>query len=173
MDIIKAKKFILRTPQKSDAADIAKNINNIKIVRNLAVVPFPYKLKDAKLYIDKMLRTMTKEKPTDYVMYIVIDNEVVGAVGAHHIEYGHKAEIGYWLGEKHWGKGIMSEAVKKFIPLVTKKFKLRRVAAKAFSYNPASMRILEKVGMKFEGVLKKEALKNGKYIDSHLYAKIR
>lgn len=173
MEIIKTKRFILRTPQKSDAKDIANNINNIKIIRNLAALPFPYKLKDAHQYIGKIMRQMAKEQPTDYVMYIEIDGEVVGAVGAHKIEHGHKAEIGYWLAEKHWGKGIMTEAVKKFIDHISREFKLRRIYAYVFSYNPASMHVLEKVGMKFEGILKKGGLKDGKYVDSHLYAKVK
>ncbi len=167
------KKFTLRSISLKDAKDLAKNMNNWNVMKNLSQIPFPYELKHAKQFSGKMEKGMQKEKPENYVMVVEIDGEVVGAAGAHRIAYGHKAELGYWLAEKHWGRGIMSEVVKKFMTHVFKKFKLRRIYAYAYSHNKGSMRVLEKVGMQFEGIARKDAIKDGKFLDCYIYAKVK
>ena len=173
MEIIKTKKFILRSISLKDAKDLAKNMNNWNVMKNLSQIPFPYELKHARQFSGKMEKQMKKEKTENYVMVIEIDEEVVGAVGAHHIVHDHKAEMGYWLAEKHWGRGIMSEAVKKFMAHVFTKFKLRRIYAYAYPFNKGSVRVMEKVGMQFEGIGRKDVIKDGKFLDSHIYAKIK
>ncbi|MDD5463752.1 MAG: GNAT family protein [Candidatus Moranbacteria bacterium] len=173
MKIIKTKRFILRPMVLKDAKDIARNINNWNVIKNLSQLPFPYELKHAKQFIGRKEKEMKKEKPENYLMVIEIDGEVVGSIGAHQIVHGHKAELGYWLAEKHWGQGIMPEAVKKFMTHIFSEFKLHRIYAYACANNKGSMRVMEKVGMKFEGILTKYALKDGKYIDCHMYAKVK
>lgn len=173
METIKTKKFTLRPILLKDAKDLAKNLNNWNVVRYLSSLPFPYELQHAKQYIKRMNNEAKKEHPENYVLAIEINNEVVGAVAIHKMAQNHKAEMGYWLAEQHWGKGIMPEAVKKFLPHVFSKFKLRRVCAKVYSPNKGSMKVAEKAGMKFEGIERKGVLKNGKYIDCHIYAKVK
>jgi RimJ/RimL family protein N-acetyltransferase len=112
MNLVENKRFILRTIQKGDELDIAKYINDKIISRNTATIPYPYKLKDAKNWLGKYLKNQKKKNPDTISFAIVIENEVVGSVGLHNIVKDHKAEIGYWLARKHWGKGIMPEAVK-------------------------------------------------------------
>lgn len=173
MKIIKTKRFVLRPINLKDAKDLARNMNNWNVIQYLSSLPFPYELKHAKQFTGKIEKEMKKEKPVDYVMVIEVDGEVIGAVGAHKIVPAHKAEIGYWLAENHWGKGIMPEAVVKFMAHIFAEFKLRRIYAYAYAHNKGSMRVMEKVGMKFEGVQRKHALKNGKYVDCHVYAKVK
>lgn len=173
MKIIKTKKFILRPIELKDVKDLAKNLNNWNVVENLSSLPFPYELKHAKQFCSRKVKEMSKENPENFLVVIEIDGEVVGAIGAHHIVHGHKAELGYWLAEQHWGKGIMPEAVKKVMPQLFSQFKLRRLFAYAYANNKASMRVMEKVGMKFEGISLKHAMKNGKYVDCCIYAKVK
>jgi RimJ/RimL family protein N-acetyltransferase len=173
MDIIKTKKFILRPYKIADAEEIAKLLNNWNVVKNLSSLPFPYKKKDAIDFIKKISAEMKKEKPEDFVMTIEIAGKPAGAIGIHHIEHRHKAELGYWLAEDFWGQGIMPKALVKFLEFVTKKFELRRIYARMYVKNKGSMRVAEKVGMKFEGIARKEALKDGKYIDCAIYAKTK
>ncbi|KKQ04407.1 MAG: hypothetical protein US16_C0060G0004 [Candidatus Moranbacteria bacterium GW2011_GWE2_36_40] len=92
MEIIKTRRFILRSISQRDAKDIAKNINNWNVIKNLSSLSFPYELKHAKQFSGKMEKEMKKEKPENYVMVIEVDGEVVGAIGAHHIVHGHKAD---------------------------------------------------------------------------------
>lgn len=103
MPVIKSKQFILRPFRKKDARCLAKNIDNRKIARNTSGIPYPYKLKDVREWLTKILKEKRKKKPTKVNFAIDINGKVVGSVSLEKIE-GHKAEIGYWLAEKYWGK---------------------------------------------------------------------
>ena len=170
---IKSKKFILRPFKKGDEFSLAKNINNKKVIKNLLVLPFPYKLKDARYWVAKNLEEYKKKEPAMIGFAIDIDGEIVGSVGIHKIAKSHQAEIGYWLAEQHWGNGIMTEAVKLITKFSFNELKLKRVYAYAFSFNKASQKVLAKAGFKFEGILKKNSKKDNKFIDDYLFAKIK
>ena len=169
---IKTKKFILRPLRKGDELSLQKNINNKKIVRNLATVPYPYTIKMAKEWIAKNIKEAKKKKPLMINFVIDINGEVAGSIGFHKIEQ-HKAEIGYWLAEKHWGNGLMTKAVKQASKFGFEELKLKRIYAKVFPWNKGSMRVLGKNGFKFEGILRKNTLKNGELIDERIYGKIK
>lgn len=95
MEIIKTKRFTLRPISLKDAKDLAKNMNNWNVMKNLSQIPFPYELKHAKQFCGRITKNMAKEKPCNYLMVIEIEGEVVGALGAHDIVHGHKAEMGF------------------------------------------------------------------------------
>ena len=170
--VIKSKRFILRTFRKGDEESLKENISNKKIARNTLSIPYPYTLKDAKEWIVENLKEEKKKKPTKVNFVIDIRGEVAGSVGFSKIE-GHKAEIGYWLGEKYWGQGIMTEAVKLATKFGFKKLTLKRIYAYVFPWNKASMRVLEKAGYKLEWFLRKHIKKDNKFIDAYLFAKVR
>jgi len=171
MVIIHSKRFILRPYKRGDEASLRKNINNKKIYRNTLVIPYPYTPRHAGEWIRKNLKEAKKKKLTMVNFVIDIDGEVAGAVGFHRIE-GHKAEIGYWLAERYWNKGIMTAAVKLATEIGFKKLKLKRIYATVFPFNKASMQVLKNNNYKFEGVLRKYHKKDNKFLDAHLYAKV-
>jgi RimJ/RimL family protein N-acetyltransferase len=151
----------------SDAEGIAKAINNKIIARNTLTIPYPYKLKDAKWWLG-----LKKKNTVNFC--IEIDGEVAGSIGFDKIVKNHKAEIGYWLAERYWGKGLMTEIVREVTKFGFDELKLRRIYAHVFPFNKASMGVLKNNGFKFEGILKKDAKKkNGKMLDAHLFAKVR
>jgi RimJ/RimL family protein N-acetyltransferase len=172
MKIIKSKHFLLRPFKKGDEYSLAKNINNKKIYRNTLNIPYPYTLKDAKDWINKNLKEIKKRKPTKINFGIDIQGEIVGSIGFGKIE-NHKAQISYWLAERYWNQGIMTEAVKLITKFGFEKLKLKRIEAFVFTFNKASKRVLEKAGYKFEGVLRKNSKKDNKFFDDYLFAKIR
>ncbi len=171
MLVIKSKKFILRPFRSTDAESLAKNINNKKIYRYTSCIPYPYTLKDARDYL-KRIKTQT-QKVTKLSLAIVIDNEVVGGVALDKIIKKHKAEIGYWLAEKYWGKGIITQAVKLLVSYAFKKLDLKRVYAFVYYSNKASARVLEKAGFKNEGFLRKHGKKDGKLMDLYMFGKVK
>jgi len=173
MKLAENKRFILRTIQKGDEFDIAKNINDKIISRNTLSIPYPYKLKDAKEWVGKYLKNQKKKESGEISLAIVINGEVAGSIGLHKIIKNHKAEIGYWLARKYWGKGLMPEAVKIVTDFGFKKLKLRRIYAHVYPFNPPSMKVLEKNGYRFEGIMKKDTMKRKKYIDAHLFARVK
>jgi [ribosomal protein S5]-alanine N-acetyltransferase len=170
---IKTKKFTLRPFRMSDAQSVQKHVNEKAIIRNLSNLPYPYALKDAKEWLNRKGQQYRQKEPDEIVFAIEIYSEAAGSIGIHKIVRGHKAEIGYWLGRKYWDGGIMTDAVKKVVEFGFKDLKLRRVSAIVYSFNKGSMRVLEKNGFKFEGVAKKDIKKNDKFIDAHVFAKVR
>ena len=162
---------IIRPWRLDDAEPLAKYANNRKVWLALRdFFPHPYGVNDAHEFLQ---RAMT-EKPVKNFC-IEIDGAAAGGIGFRLGEdvHRHTAEMGYWLGESFWGRGIMSEAVVAFTNFCFDNLSLRRIYAEPFANNPASARVLEKAGFLFEGRLKNKVVKNGELLDSLLYAKTR
>jgi len=172
MTIIKSKHFILRPFRRRDEESLVENINNKKIYRNTLRIPYPYKLKDARWWINHNLKLNKNKKKHEINFAIEINGEVIGGIGLDKI-YGHCAEIGYWLGEKYWGRGIMTEAVKLVTKYGFEKLGLRRIYAFTFLFNKASAAVLKNTGYKYEGRLRKHVKKGDKFMDDLLFAKVR
>lgn len=129
-------------------------------------------MKNAREWIAECIAFAKKKKKTDINFAIDINSEVIGGISLMKIE-GHKAELGYWLGKKYWNQGIMTEAIKLITNFGYNKLRLKRIYAYVFSKNKASARVLEKNGYKYEGLLRKQNLKDGKFTDDLLFAKVK
>jgi ribosomal-protein-alanine N-acetyltransferase len=106
---------------------------------------------------------------------IEVDRELVGGIGytrRNDVER-YSAEVGYWLAETHWGRGIGSAALAAFTAEVFATTDLERLDAVVFDWNVASCRVLEKCDYRLEGVLRRAAFKDGAFCDSRLYARLR
>ena len=132
--------------------------------------PHPYTIRDAQEFLQ---RTISEGSAMKFC--IELEGAAVGGIGVHPGEdvHRHTATVGYWLGEEFWGRGIMTEAVTVVTDFCFGNFPLRRISAEVFANNPASARVLEKAGFTFEGCLKNDGLKDGKLLDSLLYARTR
>lgn len=173
MKPIKAKDFTLREMRISDKKSIFKYANNKKIYRWTLNIPYPYTEKIAQDWIKRNQIKYKQKNIDDLVLAIDVNGEMIGAIGIHKIEKNHKAEIGYWLGEPFWGKGIMSNALKVVIKYAFKEYKLKRLYAGVMLPNIGSAKVLEKNGFVLEGIQKKNILKDGKYIDEKIYALVK
>lgn len=164
------KKSILREWHWEDKASLIKNADNYKIAKMVKDrFPYPYDERAAEGW----LSTVTEEAPqTNFA--IVIGEQAVGGIGfgSQGDIFRRSAEIGYWLGEDYWRKGIMTEAVKAVTAFAFANFDLCRIYAGVFATNPASVRVLEKAGYHFEGRLKKSITKFGQTYDQLLFAKV-
>lgn len=163
----------VRQWKKSDAPALSKLLSNTDLLDNLRDgIPYPYTESDALEYIESMLSA----DPNETFAYAVIQNgEVIGSVGAFRQANIHRqtAELGYYLARAHWGKGIMTEAVRQICDIIFLKSDILRIFAEPFDYNIGSRRVLEKAGFQFEGVMRQNAVKNGKVIDMRLYSLTR
>lgn len=182
-------KLCLLTRWKEDyVEEIVQHANNIKVWRNLLdVFPHPYTLEHAKEWIahnkgDAMVRGCNfaiciTEGPDQKV-------RPVGGVGFKKLQgsnYRRTVELGYWLGESYWGRGITTEAVKLILEYawsstfthVNAGEAIERVQACTFVYNKASARVLEKNGFEREGILRRTYVKEGKNIDGMMYSILR
>lgn len=163
----------IRKWELSDAKDLSIALSNRKIQDNLRDgLPYPYTEQDGADYISAMLSANEDET---FAFAITADNKVVGSIGVFRQENIHRqtAELGYYVAEEYWGKGIMTEAVKQICAYVFDKSDIIRIYAEPFAYNTASCRVLEKAGFQYEGTLRSNAVKNGKVIDMKIYSLLK
>lgn len=156
----------------SDAGELAQMLNNKKILDNLRDgLPYPYTTQDAKEYITTMLAS---DQTKTFAFAIIAEDKVVGSIGVFRCENIHfrTAEMGYYIGEPYWGNGIMTSAVRQVCEYIFANTDIIRIFAEPFAYNIASCRVLEKAGFQFEGLLRKNAVKNGVVLDMKLYSLI-
>lgn len=169
--VIQSDKFTLRPLRIEDAERMAVFCNNKKIWLNMRNrFAHPYTLENANIFIEDCLN----RDPLN-VLAIEVHGECSGTIGIFPGEdvYIKNGELGYCLAEEHWGKGVITEAVKLFMDLyITKQFNLARIYATVFGWNPASMRVLEKCGFEREGIGKNGIYKDGKFTDEHRFAKM-
>ncbi len=163
----------IRKWKTEDAYDLAQALNNKKILNNLRDgIPYPYTESDALIYITSMLNT---QNDSSYAWAITVDGKAIGSIGALRKENIHRqtAEIGYYIAEQYWGKGIGTKALLSACSYIFENTDIIRIFAEPFAHNNASCRILEKAGFVLEGVLRKNAVKNGKIVDMKMYALIK
>ena len=168
---LEAGKCRIRSWRRADLRSLVENANNVNVSRNLRdAFPSPYTEENAQQWL-AVVACMQPE--TQFA--IEVDGEAVGGIGlslgsdVHRID----AELGYWLGEGHWGRGIVTAAINAFVPYSFGAYGLERVHAHVFEWNRASSRVLEKAGFQLEGRLRHAAMKEGALIDILLFARIR
>lgn len=154
-----------------DATALAPLANNKKVWDNLRdYIPYPYSIADARAFI-----ASTREESPPLTFGIFYRQECCGVIGLvpQQDVYRKNAEIGYWIGEPYWRRGIASVAVKLITSYGFWQLNLKRIQAGIFEYNKASMKVLEKNGYQKEGIFKKSVIKNGEFWNEHRYAIIR
>lgn len=158
----------LRSWRSSDADAIARYANNRKIWVNMRDrLPHPYGPADARAYL-RHVRGLRDET----FFAIDVDGEAVGSIGYQLQDDIERvsAEVGYWVGEPFWGRGLATTALCAVTQLAIARHRLTRVFALPFAHNLASCRVLEKAGFVVEGRLRQSAIKNGIVLDQVLYA---
>ena len=163
----------IRRWELSDARDLAAALSNKKIQDNLRDgLPYPYTEQDGKEFISAMLAA--NENDT-FAFAITVNGKVIGSIGAFRQGNIHRqtAELGYYIAEEYWGKGIMTEAIKQLCDYVFSNTDIIRIYAEPFAYNIGSCRVLEKAGFQYEGTLRSNALKNGNVFDMKMYSKLK
>ncbi len=161
----------IRSWTPGDEAALVKHANNRSVWINLRdSFPHPYTEADAKAWLHSV-----KKQKKETAFAIASSVEAIGAIGLHlnHDVYRRSAEIGFWLGEPFWGKGIATRAVRAFTEYAFGAFDLVRIDAHVFAWNTVSPRVLEKSGYSFEGCFRKSVTKDGKTCDQLVYAIIR
>lgn len=153
-------------------ADIAAFANNKKIADNVRdIFPHPYTEEDARRYGELCLNTPENTQINRVIFY---EGKAVGGIS---LTFGtdvhaKSAEIGYWLAETYWGRGIVPDAVREMCRIGFEQCKIARICASVYSYNKSSCKVLEKCGFVMEGVLRKAVFKNGRLHDAYLYSVI-
>lgn len=168
---LRSDRCVVRDFRLDDAASLAQNGNNRKIWLNLRDrFPHPYTEEMARGYI-----AMLMSNPDRTSWAIEADGQAVGGIALHPREDIERigAEIGYWLGESYWGRGIITSAIQSLTDHALTERGLVRVFAVPFAHNAASCRALEKAGYVREGLMRRNAIKDGQILDQLIYARVR
>lgn len=158
----------VRSWRLDDADSLVRHADDRAVWLQLRdLFPHPYTPRHARRFLDEVVRL-----DPELAFAIEVEGEAAGGIG---ISPGRdvervSAEVGYWLGRAHWGRGIMTEAVRAFTPWAIERFELTRVFALPYARNRASVRVLEKAGYELEGRMRKSAIKDGEILDQLLYA---
>lgn len=165
--------FALRPWRQSDAAAVAAAADNPHIAANLRnVFPSPYTLADAEWYVNDCIARGEERQLT---RAILIEGRAAGSIGVFVRDdvYEKSAELGCWLAEEHWGRGVMTEAVRQICREAFGRFDLLRIFAEPFADNLGSRRVLEKAGFTCEGTMRNGVFKNGRVRSYCMYALLR
>ena len=170
MLLLQGERCSVRPWRRADVDALVHHANNLNVARNLRDrFPHPYTRADARFFLK---HAAAAEDPTN--LCIDVDGVAVGAVGyvpGDDVER-YSAEIGYWLGEELWGRGIVTEALSLVTTHAFRELNYLRLFALPFADNPASIRVLEKAGYEREALLKSSAVKFGHAKDQWLYVRI-
>jgi len=159
--------FTLRPWKDSDLDSLVKYASNKDIAKYLTnTFPYPYTAEDGKKFIE-----FTKSFDPIHSLAIIIEGKAIGGIGIHQKEdvYSKNAEIGYWLAEPFWGKGIMSKAIVEAIDYGFKTFDIDRIFGSVFEPNTGSQKVLEKCGFIFEAKFERTVYKNGEFLNELIY----
>ena len=157
----------LRDLENKDKELLVEYLNNPNVVKYLSSnIPQPYSLEDATWWVD------TGSKQSAIVKAIGQDDEIVGVIGAYiqKDEYAHSAEIGYWVAERFWNKGIATEAVIQFTQFMFSQTNVSRLFNPVSKPNTASIRVMKKAGYQLEGELKSSVFQCGQYLNELYFA---
>ncbi len=160
--------YFLRPLRPTDADELQMLANNRNIWLNVRdVFPHPYTLKDAHEFIDKV-----KNDDPPNVLAIATMERFLGCIGLTFNQDIHRvtAELGYWIGESYWRKGIASISVKRFVKYGFDTFDITRIQAGVLEWNRSSMRVLEKCGFTLDGIFRQAVIKDGRICDYFIYS---
>ena len=162
--IIATERLLLRPFTPDDAPTVQRLVSAYEIAENTLLIPHPYPDGAAAEWIARHGKA-----PNNHVFAIALGDEAIGAIGLDVQPDHDRGEIGYWIGVPYWGRGYMTEAARGVMGWAFESLDLHRIFAQVFTRNPASGRVLQKIGMKHEGTLRQHDKKWGKYVDVEVY----
>jgi RimJ/RimL family protein N-acetyltransferase len=167
--ILKTDRLVLRPFKLSDAVDVQRLAGEFEIADTTLLIPHPYEAGMAEEWIRSHKEKITKKEALIFAIVIADTDQLVGSIELRINADHENAELGYWIGKPYWNKGIATEAAKAILKLGFVKLKLERIHAHYLSRNQASGKVMHKIGMQYEGTLRKHAKKWDKLEDMEMY----
>ena len=168
--VLQTARLLLRPLRRDDIPDLLPLIGAREVAATTLRIPYPYTREDAEKFLDHVEALWERQGGARFGIFLREDNRLCGGIGLDGRTDHNHAELGYWIGVPFWGRGYCTEAAWEVLSFGFDDLKLNRIHSGHFANNPASGRILQKLGMKHEGTLRKHILKWGEYLDIELYA---
>jgi ribosomal-protein-alanine N-acetyltransferase len=169
---LETERLILRPFEMADAPTVQALASAWEIADTTLNIPHPYPDDGAASWISTHPSNIDKGQYT-FAMVRKQDNGLVGSMGIGANPRHNKAELGYWVGVPYWNLGYASEAARRIIEWGFRELMLNRIYARYLTRNPASARVMQKAGLKYEGTFKQDVLKWGVYEDLGQYGLVR
>lgn len=166
-------RLVLRPLFQSDAARIQALAGNKAIAAMTGTIPHPYPLEAATSWIATHEEKFRKGTAAEFGIVLRATNELIGCIALGVFKAHQKAELGYWIGVDHWGQGYCSEAAVEVVRYGFEQLGLNKVTSRHMTSNPASGRVMMKAGLKPEGILVQDLLKDGVFHDMAVYGLVR
>jgi [ribosomal protein S5]-alanine N-acetyltransferase len=171
MPKLETERLILRQPETGDAEAIAKGLGDYQVAKNLAAIPHPYSLSDAEAAVAAAAEELAKGEGYSFAIVLKETGETAGGCALHLRDGRYK--LNFWLARPFWGQGFASEAAKKLVGFAFHALKAETVWASWFDDNPASGRVLSKLGFKRLYAVPRENLARGTTVLCHRTALAR
>lgn len=163
-------RLLLRRFTPADAPEVQRLAGDKLIAATTLEIPHPYENGMAEQWISTHLKEIEEGKLSNFAITLKETGQLIGAMGLHINARFNRAELGYWVGMPYWNKGYCTEAARAVLKYGFEDLKLHRIFAHYFSNNPASGKVMEKIGMRYEGHLREHVCKGGQYYDLIMYA---
>jgi [ribosomal protein S5]-alanine N-acetyltransferase len=170
---IETARLVLRPYSLADVSDLVRLAGAREVAATTLRIPHPYREEDAINFITACHPEFEMDRCVRFAITLRSTAEFCGGVGLRMERWQQQAELGYWLGVSYWGKGYATECARAVVDYGFDTLKLHRIYASYLAHNVASSRVLQKIGMKYEGCMRGHVLKWNTFYDAELYGMLR
>lgn len=174
---LRTERLALGLVEPSEAGRIAELAGDREVARDTESIPHPYPEPEAETFVERVRQQVGAGAAAVFAVRLADggeeDGELIGMIGLHPEREHERAGLGYWIGRPYWDQGYATEAGREVIRWGFDERGLRRIYAESFSRNEASCRVLEKLGMRREGVLRSHFRKWDEFVDVVIYGLLR
>lgn len=167
--VLETTRLVLRAVCEEDLPTLAALANDKEVYANTRTMPYPYTIQDATEFHEKAQTGWIQGKFANFAIIDKDRRQFMGTIGLMICQENHQAELGYWIGREYRSQGFVTEAAKRILEFGFEDLGLYRIHAHYLTRNPASGRILQKIGMLEEGLLRGHARKLGKFEDVRVF----
>ena len=166
-------RLLLRSFTLEDAVDLQRLVGEFDVASTLTNMPHPYEDGMAEEWIRSCSERFEKDEALNFAITLITDKDLIGGIALRLDPKNENGELGYWIGKPYWNCGYATEAVKAVVAYSFEVLKLNRLHAKCFKRNVASERVLEKIGMRYEGCARQQIKKWGDFEDLMGYGMLK
>lgn len=166
-------RLLLRSLTLEDAQDVQHLAGERDIALMVCRIPHPYEDGMAEEWIRACADAYKKDEAINFAITLKTDKNLIGTIGLELEQENERAELGYWVGKPYWNHGYATEAARAVVAYSFEVLKLNRIYAYHFTRNPASGRVLEKIGMHYEGCRRQHTKKWDNFEDSSGYGMLK
>lgn len=173
MNTLETERLLLRPLTSDDSDRIEELAGDYDVAKSTLNIPHPYPKGSAVQFIESIL---TSEKNNKIAMFAITLKDTQLLIGLANLNLAasyKRGELAYWVGKQYWGKGYGTEAVEALLEYGFNQLNLNRIFAASFTSNPGSWRVMEKIGLKYEGTLKQHVARFGNYYDLAYYGLLK